>query len=101
MDSSPESLYDYVTNGQSQAGALGEFVEFVEAFENGALFFGRNTSAGVFHIEFCLGTFRRGFISDADIAFLGEFGGVVDKVGNELGQPVPVGIQRDGGGGGA
>lgn len=44
-------FHQHLTEGESQSGALNEVVYFAETLKNGSGSFGRNTDAGISHIE--------------------------------------------------
>ena len=69
-----------------------ERVEFHEAFKNvlGVLWWDSDTR--VLHVEFDL--FACDAIPKADVSFLREFDGVIDKVGQDLKNPVPVTMEE-------
>ena len=81
-------FHQHLTEGEPQSGALNEVVYFAETLKNGSGSFGRNTDAGISHIEL----YKILFIekSEMNLSLRGKLYGIAEQVAYDLYRPVPV-----------
>ena len=81
-------FHQHLTEGESQSGALNEVVYFAETLKNGSGSFGRNTDAGISHIEL----YKILFIEETEmnLSSRGKLYSIAEQVTYDLYRPVPV-----------
>ena len=82
-----EGLDDALADGQSQSCSLGEFVEFLETFEDHGLFLFGNAFTGIGHVNQDEVVIRAELVPDRDMPFGCELPCIVNEVRAYLCQP--------------